>query len=454
MDFAQMGKLMELAKQIDIEKVTALSKKVDLGELIGAVSKMSAGQLAQMSKMLGGGGSSGDGSPLPPIDGDFYDIASLLTEEQRQIQRRVRTFMEENVQPIINDYWLRDAFPHELIGRFKELDLIRAIFNEDGSRTPQASVLEGIVTMEMSRVDVSMATFFGVHAGLALWSIVLGGDERQRREFVPAMLDMDIIGAFGLTEPKVGSGVAGGLRTTCRRDGDAWVLNGEKKWIGNATFSDFTVIWARDEADGEVRGFIVRKGTPGYHVEKIEGKIALRVVQNGHITLTDCRVPESDRLQAVEGWRTVAHILRQTRAGVAWQGVGCAMGAYELSQQYARERRQFGRPIGSFQLIQNKLVLMLGNVTAMQQMGMRLSQMQDQGIMRDEHASLAKVFCAARCRETVALARDLFGGNGILLEHHVARLFCDAEAIYSYEGSNEINTMVVGRAVTGESAFV
>ena len=253
---------------------------------------------------------------------------------------------------------------------------------------------------------------------------------------------------------KTGSGAAGGLRTTCRREGDAWVLSGDKRWIGNATFADVIVVYARDEADQKTKAFLVRKGTAGLTVEKIQGKIALRSVENGQITLDGVRVPESDRLQNVTDWRVVADVLRATRAGVAWQAVGCQMGAYEAALAYAQTRKQFGKPIAAFQLVQDKLVHMLGNVTASFAMCLRLSQMQDAGTMQDEHASLAKVFTAARCRETVALARDLMGGNGILLEHHVARFFADAEAIYSYEGTNEINTLVVGRAITGVSAFV
>jgi glutaryl-CoA dehydrogenase len=268
------------------------------------------------------------------------------------------------------------------------------------------------------------------------------------------MRRMDVIGAFALTEPEVGSAVAGGLTTRCRRDGDEWVITGQKKWIGNATFADLIIVWATDDASGEVKGFIVRKGTPGLSVEKMMGKIALRAVENGLVTLDGCRIPESDRLAKAQSFRDTAEVLRVTRAGVAWQAVGCAMGAYERSLAYSTSRKQFGRPIASFQLIQDKLVHMLGNLTAMQTLCLRLARLQDEGRMSDEQASLAKVFTAARLREVVALARDLHGGNGILIENHVARYFCDTEAIYSYEGTNEINSLIVGRAITGISAFV
>ena len=447
-----MGRMAALMGKLDMKKIDELSQKVDLNELVSMVASLDEATLKNMMKMARP--KSKEPRALPPVNGDFYALSSLLTERQRSVAARVRAFMEGEVQPIINDYWQRDTFPKELLPKFRELDLIKEIFGESGERTPDASVIEGIATMEMARVDVSTATFFGVHAGLVLSSLLVGGSEEQKLEWVPKLQRMELIGAFALTEPKVGSAVAGGLTTTCRREGDDWVLNGQKKWIGNATFADVVVVWARDEADGQVKGFLVTTDNPGYSVEKMTGKIALRAVENGLVTLTDCRVEERNRLQNAHSFRNTADVLRMTRAGVAWQGVGCAMGAYERSLEYAQTREQFGRAIGNFQLIQNHLVHMLGDVTSMQTMCLRLSQMQDADEMRDEHAALAKVHTAARCREVVARARELHGGNGILLEHDVARFFSDTEAIYSYEGTNEINTLVVGRAITGFSAFV
>ena len=244
------------------------------------------------------------------------------------------------------------------------------------------------------------------------------------------------------------------MLTTCRREGNTWILNGEKKWIGNATFADLNVIWARDEESGQVKGFIVENDNPGFSVAKIEHKMALRVVQNGHITLTGCRVPESDRLQHADTFKDTAKVLRMTRAGVAWFAVGCGRGAYERALRYATSRYQFGKPIGGFQLVQDLLARMLGNVTATECLMLRLGQLQDEGKMLDEHASLAKAFCTVKCRETVGWARELLGGNGILLDHHVGRFVADAEAIYSYEGTREMNTLIVGKAITGLSAFV
>lgn len=310
------------------------------------------------------------------------------------------------------------------------------------------------MAMEMARVDTSIATFFGVQSGLVMGSIYMLGSEAQKQKWLPDLQQFRKIGAFGLTEPEVGSAVAGGLTMEAKRQGDKWILNGQKKWIGNATFADVIIIWARDVDDNNVKGFLVEKGTPGLAVEKIEDKMALRIVQNGVITLTNCEVTEADHLEKANSFKDTAQVLRMTRAGVAWLAVGCARGAYESALAYTRERKQFGKPIASFQLIQNHLVEMLSNLTATQTMVFRLSQLQDEGLLTDEHASLAKVFCSLRTRDIVSRAREVMGGNGILLQYDVARFVADAEAIYSYEGTKEVNSLIVGRAITGFSAFV
>ena len=390
---------------------------------------------------------------LPEANSDFYAIGAIISEEDQALLRRTRDFLEAEVAPVINDYWVREEFPFQLLPGLAELNIMGMSYRGYGC-PGKSTLLDGMMMMELARVDSSIATFRGVHSGLAMGSIYLCGSEEQKQRWLPPMARLEKIGSFGLTEPEVGSGTARGLTTTARRDGDSWVLNGQKKWIGNATWGDLTVIWARDVADDQVKGFVVEKSTPGFKAEKQKNKIALRVVQNALITLEDCRVPEADRLQEAHTFRDVAAVLRMTRAGVAWEAVGCALGAYEFALKYAQEREQFGRPIGRFQLVQDLLVRMLGNITACQCMVMRLSQMQDAGIMADEHASLAKAYCTVKMRESVGYARELLGGNGILLDHQVGRFVADAEAIYSYEGTREMNTLIVGRAITGFSAFV
>lgn len=442
--------LFATLKKIDLKKATALFRKIDIVEAFNNVAKMNNAELYQLMKLLKGGDKQ---KPLPPIDGDFYDLASLLTDEEREIQLKVRDFMEREVKPIANEYWLRDEFPFQLIPKMAELNIAGLTYKGYGCPNKRF-LLEGFLAMEMARIDVSISTFFGVHSGLAMGSIYLCGSEEQKQKWLPAMQKMEIIGAFGLTEPEVGSAAAGGLTVTAKREGDEWVLNGQKKWIGNATFSDITIIWARDVDDNHVKGFVVEKGTPGFKPEKLEGKMALRITQNALITLENCRVKEENRLQNANSFKDTSKVLRMTRAGVAWQAVGCARGAYEHALAYTHDRHQFGKSISSFQLVQDLLVEMLSNLTAAQSMVFRLSQLQDEGKLTDEQASLAKVFCSLRTRDIVSHARELFGGNGILIDYDIARFVADAEAIYSYEGTKEINSLIVGRAITGKSAFV
>ncbi|QED37922.1 acyl-CoA dehydrogenase [Antarcticibacterium arcticum] len=451
--FGKVKNTINLLKSIDMDQLSKISRTIDLPDAMNALGALDEDQLKGLMKMLKTKRRKGQ-SDLPPIDGDFYNLDLKLTPEQRALQLKVRNFMEDEVRPLVNDHWNRAKFPFEIIEKFAKLGITGVPY--EGYGCPNMSFLmEGIIAQEIARVDVSISTFFGVHSGLAMGSIYLCGSDAQKEEWLPKMQKLEAIGAFGLTEPNVGSGVAGGMETTCRFDGENWVLNGQKKWIGNATFSDVTVIWARDEDTNQVKGFLVRaKENPGYKAEKMEDKMALRIVQNAIITLTDCIVPERDRLKHANSFKDTAKVLKMTRAGVAWQAVGCARGAYESALKYTKKREQFGRPIASYQLIQNHLVEMLSNLTAMQTMVFRLSEMQDQGMLTDEHASLAKVYCSMRTRDVVSRAREVMGGNGILLEYDVARFVADAEAIYSYEGTKEINSLIVGRAITGYSAFV
>jgi glutaryl-CoA dehydrogenase len=384
---------------------------------------------------------------------DFYAYERLLTDDERVTLHAVRKFMTTEVAPVLLEHWSRATFPFEIVPGLRDLGTAGLPYRGYGC-AGRRFLLDGMIAMELARTDCSIATFNGVHAGLAMGSVYLCGSDEQRERYLPAMARYDKIGSFGLTEPEVGSGASAGLQTTARREGDTWILDGQKKWIGNAPFGDLTVIWAKDVADGQVKGFVVQNSSPGFTVDKQMHKIALRIVQNGLITLDNVRVDECDRLQQANSFKDTAAVLRMTRAGVAWMAVGCAMGAYENALGYARTREQFGRPIGGFQLVQDLLVRMLGNVTSAYGLCVRLSQLQDEDLAEDRHSSLAKVFCTTRMRETVGWARELLGGNGILLEHNVGRFVADAEAIYSYEGTREMNTLIVGRSLTGLSAFV
>ena len=385
--------------------------------------------------------------------GDLYSYESLLSDDERKELAGIREFLQEEVRPRVNDSWESATFPMDLIPRFAEQRLVGRSYDLAGS--PRASRLfTGFISLEASRVDPSMATFLGVHNGLAMGSVVELGSEEQRQRWLPDMLTLRTVGCFALTEPHGGSDVALGLETTARQDGDAWVLDGAKRWIGNGTFADLVVVFARDVADDHVKTFVVEKGTPGFTATKMEGKYALRTVQNADLVFEGCRVPAENKLAGGNSFKDVNRVLKLTRGGVAWNAVGCQMGAFEAALAYAKERVQFGRPIAGFQLIQDLLARMAGNVTASLGMAVRVAQLQEEGVFRDDHAALAKSFVTSRGRETVAWARELFGGNGILLDRDVIRYFNDAEALYSYEGTREINNLIVGRALTGHSAFV
>src|SRR5499427_4420355 len=396
----------------------------------------------------------GQPKPLPQPNSDFYQFAATLGADELAMLKRVRTFMETKVAPIINKYWVEDAFPFEVLPAFKELNV--GGLGIQGYGCPGGSqLLVGLVAMEMARFDASIATFFGVHSGLAMGSIALVGSEEQKKTWLPPMARMEKIGCFGLTEPLVGSGTGAGLTTTAKREGDTWVLNGQKRWIGNAPWCDVSIIWARDVADNQVKGFIVEnKTTPGFSVQKIENKMALKVVQNGLITMKDCRIPEANRLQNAKSFRDTARVLRETRSGVGWMATGLQMGAYEAALKYTQQRLQFGKPIAAFQMVQDLIAKMLANVTACQALMLRLAEIEEAGKLLDQHASLAKAFTTARMRETVAWAREVHGANGIIVDNEVGRFFSDAEALYSYEGTFQMQNLIVGKAATGFSAFV
>jgi glutaryl-CoA dehydrogenase len=389
---------------------------------------------------------------MPDVVSDLFDYRSLLDDDEKALLDELRAWLEKHVAPIADDYWARAEFPYELIGGLAGLDVMGLALGMD-DRPARRRLLSGFVGMEFARVDASFASFYGVHSGLAMGSIHQCGSDEQRARWLPPMRRLEKIGAFGLTEPHGGSDVAGGLETTARRDGDEWVLDGAKRWIGNGTFADLVVVWARDVADDSVKGFVVEKDMPGFTATKMENKLALRITQNADITLDGVRVPEANRLQNANSFDDTNGVLRNTRGSVAWSAVGVMTGAYEVAVRYAREREQFGRPIGGFQLIQDLLAKMLGNLTASLGMAVRGAQLQDDGIFEDEQGALAKSFCTTRLRELVGWGRELMGGNGIVLEYGMARYFNDAEALYSYEGTREINTLIVGRSITGISAF-
>jgi glutaryl-CoA dehydrogenase len=387
---------------------------------------------------------------------DYYLLEEMLSDEERAIRDKVRAFTDREVIPIINDYWDRAEFPFEIIPKLAELNV--AGFTIEGYGCPGMSRrAAGLVALELSRGDGSVNTFLGVHSGLTMGAIAMLGSEEQKERWLPPMARLEKVGAFALTEPNHGSDSVG-LEASARRDGDEWAINGEKRWIGNATFADLVILWARDVEDGRVKGFVMEKNDDGsypegYETELITGKMGKRAVWQPDITLTDVRVPAENRLEGANSFKDVNKVLTATRGGAAWECVGHAVACYEAALTYAKERVQFGNPIAGFQLIQNKLANMLAETTAMQLICFRMADLQQQGVLTGPMASLAKMYNAKKAKDVCSEARDILGGNGILIEYHVARHMTDMEIVHTYEGTDTIQSLIIGRDVTGISAF-
>lgn len=381
---------------------------------------------------------------------DFYHLDETLTPEERDVRDRVRLFAERDLLPIAQDYWDRAEMPLDLLPGLARLGILGGSI--EGYGCPGISTAAyGLALQELCRVDSSFATFVGVQSSLAMNAIYYCGTEEQRQRWLPPMARLETLGAFALTEPEAGSDAAH-LRTTAVRDGNAYILNGQKRWIGNATLCDFCIVWARTE-DGKVNGFVVLRDTRGYSAEVITGKMAKRSIWQGTIDLADCRIPAENRLAGMSGFGGTATTLMHARLGVCWEALGSAIACYEIALAYAKEREQFGRPLAGFQLVQQKLVQMLNAISLAQLATLHVSRLRDSGSLTPAMASMLKMNNSAMAREVALHARDILGGNGILGENHVMRHLCDLEAVYSYEGTHDINMLVVGREITGLSAF-
>ncbi len=384
---------------------------------------------------------------------DFFYTDDLLTDDERAVRDRVRAFVDERLIPVANDYWERAEFPRELIAPYGELRVAGGSITGYGC-PGMSAVAEGLVTLELARGDGSFSTFNSVHSGLVMSTIEILGSDEQKQRWLPDLASCAKLGAFALTEPDHGSDVVR-LGTTARRAGEHWVLDGAKRWIGNGTVADVVIVWARDE-DGNVGGFVVDRrddDVPGYEASVITGKTSNRGLWQADIALNGVRIPVENRLAGSRTFNDTSRCLTKSRQAIAWEGLGHAIGAYECALAYARHREQFGRPIAGFQLVQDKLSNMLSDITGMQLTCLRLAQLQDEGRVRLEHAALAKLQTASAARRVCAMARDILGGNGILLEHHVARHHADMEAVYTYEGTDTVQSLIVGRAITGHAAF-
>ena len=382
---------------------------------------------------------------------DYFHIADQLTTEERDCWRRTRDFVDDEVLPVINGYWERADFPWPLVEKLAKLNVVGDGIDGYGC-PPMSPIATGLVHMELNRGDGSLGTFLGVQAGLAMRSIAMLGSEDQKRHWLPPMAALEQLGAFALTEPSHGSDSVR-LETSARREADTWVINGRKRWIGNGTIADVTVVWARDVADGRVKGFLVEKGSPGLRARRIDGKGSLRAVWQADIDLHEVLVPEENRLPGAHGFKDVSAVLAGTRNTVAWGALGHAVAAYDAARSYCGQRVQFGKPLVSFQIVQERLVRMLAEICGMQLYCLRLGRLIEEGRLSDTIAALAKMNNTSKARQVIAEARDLLGGNGILLDFHVMRHLADIESIHTYEGTETIQTLIVGRDITGVGAF-
>jgi glutaryl-CoA dehydrogenase len=382
---------------------------------------------------------------------DFFSVREQFTDEQWAHFAAVRRFVDEEVVPAAGAYWERAEIPWPLIRRLPGLGIV----GEDiqGYQCAGMSPLAcGLVTMELHRGDGSLGVVLGVHAGLAMMSIAMCGSQEQKARWLPGMARMDTLGAFALTEPEHGSDSVA-LETSARPDGDGWVLNGRKRWIGLGTVADLVVVWARDTGDGQVGAFVVEKGAAGFQARVIEGKVSLRSVWQADITLDNVRVPAGNRLPGARSFKDTSRVLATTRSTCAWAALGHATAAYETALRYALARRQFGEPLAGFQIIQQRLVSMLADLTAMQLYCMQIGRLAEAGRLTPTVAGLAKMHNTRKARAIAADARDMLGGNGILLDHQVIRHMVDLEAIHTFEGTETMQTLIVGREITGIGAF-
>ncbi len=382
---------------------------------------------------------------------DFVNVASLLSEEEKTIQASVREFVDREVIPTAADFWDRAEFPHHLLRPLGELGVMGGPFSPEYGCAGWNNVAYGLAVAEIARGSGSLATFLHVQSGLAMAAIHELGSEEQKTRWLPRMAKCEAIGCFGLTEPSAGSD-PGSMQTTARKVSGGYVLDGEKKWIGNGSFADVAVIWAKTE-DGKISGFLVEGDNPGFHAEVLPRKASQRAVWQTHIRMEDCRIPEDARLPGATGLGSTLSVLTHSRYGVGWDGLGQATDCYEVALSYAKEREQFGAPIASHQLVQAKLVKMVNEVSLSQLLSIHVGRTKDAGNLDPATVSMFKMNNVAKAREISALARDVLGGNGILLDYRVMEHMADIEGVYSYEGTHDVNTLIVGHAITGHRAF-
>ena len=387
---------------------------------------------------------------------DLMNVSHELTDGEVKFLKQLNDLLESKYRDSINDHWANATVPEDFFDDMGKLNYFRnpLLFEgRDGAKMP-SQLFQFFMSYTVARFDVSLVTLLGVHQGLGHNAFLFGGSKEQVAHYIPKLQSHELRTCFALTEPEHGSDVAGGLETTAKRQGDEWVINGAKKWIGGANVSDVIPLFAVDVETGKPKGFIIRPEQEGVDIDVIENKIALRIIPNTNIRLNNVVVKESDRLQNINSFKDIAKVLYSTRAGVSYMATGAMAGALRATLNYVTERKQFGKEISKYQLIQEKLAMMQGNLSHAIALSAQLARMQENGEYDEVATSTAKMMNALRLRESVSMGRGITGGNGILAEYDIARFFSDAEAVYTYEGTHEINALVIGRALTGDSAFI
>jgi glutaryl-CoA dehydrogenase len=388
-------------------------------------------------------------TPTLPSPSDFYNIDGLLTDEERMVRDTVRAFVRDRVLPIIGDHFEAGTFPRELVPEMAAMGLF-GMHLEGYGCAGLSAVCYGLACQELEYGDSGLRSFVSVQGSLAMFPIWSYGSEEQKQRWLPRMARGEVIGCFGLTEPDFGSNPAG-MRTSARRDGNSYVLNGTKLWITNGSIADIAIIWARAE-DG-IRGFIVEKGTPGFTTSNVERKLSLRASVTSELVFADCRVPSANMLPNVRGLRGPLSCLDEARFGIVWGAMGAARACYEAALEYAKTRIQFDRPIAAFQLTQRKLVNMATELTKGQLLALQLGRLKDQGMAHPAQISMGKMNNVREALKIAREARSIMGANGITLEYPIIRHMNNLESVFTYEGTDEIHTLIIGQAITGLSAF-
>ena len=382
---------------------------------------------------------------------DFYNITNLLTEEELMIQQTAFKFVKDEFMPLLNEHYEKGTFPMHIAAKLGELGFMGSSLPEESGGSGISNVAYGLILHELERGDSGLRSFASVQGSLVMYPIHTFGSEEQKAKWLPGLSSGEIIGCFGLTEPNFGSNPSG-MTTNCRRDGDDWIINGNKMWITNGSISDIAVVWAKDENE-VIRGFLLERGMNGFTSSDIHGKLSLRASITSELSMSNVRVPDRNRLPNIKGLKGPLSCLTQARYGISWGMVGAAVDCYNVALDYSKERKQFSKPIAGYQMTQAKLADMLTQITEAQLLVYRLGQLKDQGKMKFQQVSMAKRNNCMMARNIARTAREILGGNGVTIDYSPIRHMANIESVFTYEGTHEMHTLILGQEATGFAAY-